>query len=112
MADQTCSNCGVRPAQPGQRYCKECHAEYMREWRSKAVSVRLPDEDYEWVRVRSGKRGESLSAIIGEAVRRMRQAEEQAIARGVARMVQQARQPDDGDEDDGNGNVSRETKPA
>jgi len=29
-----CSKCPL-PAKPNQRYCKECHAEYMREWRLK-----------------------------------------------------------------------------
>lgn len=29
-----CSKC-PNPAKPNQRYCKECHAEYMREWRLK-----------------------------------------------------------------------------
>ena len=29
-----CSSCKIRPhARAGQRYCRECHAAYMREWR-------------------------------------------------------------------------------
>ena len=28
-----CSRCKRRPRKKGQRHCKECHAEYMREWR-------------------------------------------------------------------------------
>jgi len=30
-----CSHCGFRPHKPGQRYCKACHAEYMRRQRAK-----------------------------------------------------------------------------
>ncbi|MFZ1794228.1 MAG: hypothetical protein WAU96_12455 [Anaerolineae bacterium] len=30
-----CSKCGERPHKPGQRYCKACHAEYMRNHRAK-----------------------------------------------------------------------------
>ena len=32
---ENCARCGARPRKPGQGYCKECHAEYMREWRAK-----------------------------------------------------------------------------
>lgn len=28
-----CSNCGAEHNRPKQRYCRACHAEYMREWR-------------------------------------------------------------------------------
>lgn len=78
MAEQTCSSCGKRPAQPGQRKCKQCHAEYMREWRARLVSIRLDDDTYEWVRLRSGRRHQSISAIVAEALKLLRQADESA----------------------------------
>lgn len=31
-----CAKCGERPRKRGQRWCRVCHAEYMREWRIKA----------------------------------------------------------------------------
>jgi len=31
-----CAKCGTRPRKPGQRWCRACHAVYMREWRVKA----------------------------------------------------------------------------
>lgn len=35
LVEKKCSKCQSEPAKPNQRYCKECHAEYMREWRLK-----------------------------------------------------------------------------
>ncbi len=35
LIENKCSKCQSNPAKPNQRYCKECHAEYMREWRLK-----------------------------------------------------------------------------
>jgi len=35
----TCSKCGGPKDKPGQRYCKRCHAEYMRGWRSVRETV-------------------------------------------------------------------------
>ena len=78
MTEALCSTCGIRPAQPGQRKCKECHAEYMRAWRAKRVTIELAGEDYEWVRLRSGQRKQSVSAIVGQALRLMRESEESA----------------------------------
>ena len=78
MTEQICSTCGERPAQPGQRKCKECHAAYMREWRARLVSIRLDHDTYEWVRVRSGRRRQSVSAIVAEALRLLREADESA----------------------------------
>lgn len=31
-----CAKCGTRPRKPAQRWCRACHAAYMREWRVKA----------------------------------------------------------------------------
>jgi len=36
-----CSKCGARPHKPGQRYCKACHAEYMRNQRAKDRELML-----------------------------------------------------------------------
>lgn len=33
MSKKVCSKCNVNPIQPFKRYCKECHAAYMKEWR-------------------------------------------------------------------------------
>ena len=100
MSYRICSTCQTRPAQPGQSKCKECHAEYMREWRSRAVSIRLDDDTYEWVRKRSGKRSQTVSAIVAEALRLLREAEEaaalehaRAVERGITRLVQRGQPP-------------------
>jgi hypothetical protein len=94
MTYRICSKCGTRPAQEGQSYCKECHAEYMKSWRSKAVSVRLDDDTYEWVRQRSGKRSQPISEIVAEALRLLRQEDERAIERGITRIVQATKDED------------------
>ena len=69
-----CSTCGLRPAQPGQRKCKDCHAEYMREWRLKATTIRLSEENYEYLRRRAFDEGgtSSMSRLINQAVDAMR----------------------------------------
>lgn len=36
----TCSKCSIREARPGQRYCDECHAAYMRDYRAGQVPKR------------------------------------------------------------------------
>ena len=36
---RTCSKCGGPKDKPGQRYCKRCHAEYMRAWRGMRETV-------------------------------------------------------------------------
>lgn len=36
---EVCAKCKERPRKPGQSYCKECHAEYMVEWRSRGVTL-------------------------------------------------------------------------
>lgn len=32
---ELCSKCGAEERRPGQRWCKTCHAAYVREWRSR-----------------------------------------------------------------------------
>lgn len=92
-------------AAPGQAKCKECHAKYMREWRSKRVNLLLDDDNYEHLRVRSFQEHKSLSWLINDTLRRDRDREQvlrdQAIERGITRMAR-----------GGGGNVSRETKRA
>lgn len=34
-----CIRCHKEPRKPGQRYCKGCHALYMREWRSRYADL-------------------------------------------------------------------------
>jgi hypothetical protein len=36
-----CSKCGAPRRKPGQRYCRACHAAYMRDWRARERSTRL-----------------------------------------------------------------------
>lgn len=105
MAYRICSSCGKNPAQPGQSYCKDCHADYMRSWRSKSLSIRLADDIYEWARRRSGRTGQNMSAIVNEALRLLRDTDDGAIERGITRMIKKQQPGDDGD-------VSRETKRA
>jgi len=38
-AGKLCSSCGAARDKPGQAFCRACHREYMREWRSKHVYV-------------------------------------------------------------------------
>jgi hypothetical protein len=40
-----CTGCGRRPRIPGQRRCRECHAEYMRGWRAGRTSMMLTAEE-------------------------------------------------------------------
>lgn len=72
-----CSTCGIRPAQPGQRKCRECHAEYMRQWRQKRVSVNLTADNYEYLRQRAFTEGgpAAMSRLINRAVDRMRRSD-------------------------------------
>lgn len=63
-----CGECGERPAEPGQYKCRVCHARYMREWRAKAVTIRLDDDRYERMRQRSGRTRQSFTEIVSEAL--------------------------------------------
>lgn len=47
-----CSRCDESPAKRGQRYCRSCHADYMRVWRA-----RQPPSP------RAVKRAEGIAAI-------------------------------------------------
>jgi hypothetical protein len=40
-----CTTCGRRPRMRGQRQCRECHAEYMREWRAGKSSMMVTDAE-------------------------------------------------------------------
>lgn len=53
-----CSRCKEREAKPKQRYCKECHAEYMRGWRSAFKRVATDAEILEWGMKEAAKRNE------------------------------------------------------
>lgn len=50
FGQKTCSCCKWRPRAKNQRYCPECHAEYMREWRRK----RTLSQD-EWLMVQAAR---------------------------------------------------------
>lgn len=63
-----CTTCGIRPRQPGQRKCAECHAEYMRNWRQKQTTIRLTDDNYEYLRLRSFTERISVSRLINAAI--------------------------------------------
>lgn len=65
-----CTKCGIRPRQPGQRRCRVCHAEYMRDYRLQQTTVRLDPDVYEHLRVRGFREHTSMSKLINEAVRR------------------------------------------
>ena len=66
--EQLCTTCGIRPRQPGQRKCRECHAEYMRDWRLKQTTIRLTDDNYEYLRRRSFDERISMSRLINQAI--------------------------------------------
>lgn len=58
---KACSNCG-RPRDRGkQRYCKRCHAQYMRNYRSGRVVVFLTPEQWTIVKERLATINESQS---------------------------------------------------
>ena len=76
-----CTKCGIRPRQPGQRRCKECHAEYMRDYRLQQTTIRLEPDVYEYLRVRGFNEHTSISKLIIQAVRRQ-MAADQADAEG------------------------------
>ena len=76
--EQLCTTCGIRPRQPGQRKCKECHAEYMRDWRLKQTTIRLTDDNYEHLRRRAFEGHTSMSRLINEAIAEQRIRLEQA----------------------------------
>ena len=63
-----CTTCGIRPRQPGQRKCAQCHAEYMRDWRLKQTTIRLTDANYEYLRLRSFRERISMSRLINDAI--------------------------------------------
>lgn len=96
-----CSRCGLRPRRPGQRWCKVCFAEYMREARIRQTTIRLDDDVYEYLRKRSFAEHKPISRLINTIIR------DQAIGLGITRMAQAAKPPDEG-----GGEVSRETKRA
>jgi hypothetical protein len=56
-----CSNCLSNAPKPGQRYCKECHAAYMREWR---IGRRPTLEEKEKSSCRSASRRYKFLGII------------------------------------------------
>ena len=70
-----CTTCGLRPRQPGQRKCRECHAEYMRDWRLKQTTIRLEDANYEYLRRLSFDTRRSMSRLINEAIEKQRRAD-------------------------------------
>jgi hypothetical protein len=43
---KSCSRCGKARDREGQRYCRACHADYVREWRAGKVQVLLTPEEY------------------------------------------------------------------
>jgi hypothetical protein len=46
-----CTRCGRRPRRlPGQRWCRECHAEYNRERRAGKIEVLLTPAEWAMVR--------------------------------------------------------------
>lgn len=46
---KACSRCGFPRDVEGQRYCRRCHSEYMREWRAGKVETLLTPEEREVV---------------------------------------------------------------
>lgn len=40
LAERLCAKCNANPRKKGQRWCKRCHAEYMRAW-AKARTAEL-----------------------------------------------------------------------
>ena len=67
-----CTSCGIRPRQPGQRKCAQCHAEYMRDWRLKQTTIRLTDDNYEYLRLRAFTERRSMSKLINDAITEQR----------------------------------------
>lgn len=45
MKTKPCSKCQLKNDKPNQRYCKKCHAEYMRLWRLKEKEVKRRYEE-------------------------------------------------------------------
>ena len=67
-----CTTCRIRPREPGQRKCRQCHAEYMRDWRLKQTTIRLTDDNYEYLRRKSFDDRISMSRLINQAIERDR----------------------------------------
>lgn len=40
---KVCAKCGKNPSRKNGRYCKRCHADYMKEWRSRRIYVLKED---------------------------------------------------------------------
>lgn len=45
------NNCGKNADRPGQRYCRSCHAEYIRRWRANSATARFRDRVRQAVRI-------------------------------------------------------------
>ena len=66
-----CSNCGLIPHRPGQRYCYVCHAQKMREWRrqhplSREARLKMNARTYCRVAVQRGYLKPGPCVVCGE----------------------------------------------
>ena len=90
--DRPCTKCKIRPRQPGQRRCRVCHAEYMRDYRAHQTTIRLAEDVYQYLRVRGFNEHTSMSKLIEQAVRRdmQRDADAEDAQRMVSRETKRA----------------------
>lgn len=44
----TCGRCGATHYRPGQRWCRACNTEYMREWRRRQTKEPIEVVDCKW----------------------------------------------------------------